>query len=150
MTDTRTIDGGAKLQAAGAIVLRYSLVFFLLVFGALKWTVEEARGIEPFVSHSPFLSWTHRSFGTRGASEFIGVIELAVGVLIALRYWSPRLSAWGSLSAIGMFLVTLSFLLTTPNVGESAPFLLKDICLLGAALWTAGEALQASKAPARG
>ena len=45
--------------------------------------------------------------------------------------------------AIGMFLVTLSFLFTTPNLCEGAPFLIKDICLLGAALWTAGEALQA-------
>jgi uncharacterized membrane protein YkgB len=94
------------------------------------------------------LSWTLRSFGTGGSSELIGVIELAIGILIALRHWSPRLSDWGSVSAIGMFLVTLSFLFTTPNVGESAPFLLKDICLLGAALWTAGEALQATNAPA--
>jgi len=45
-----------------------------------------------------------------------------------------------------MFLVTLSFLFTTPNLGEGAPFLRKDICLLGAALWTAGEALQAKEA----
>ena len=43
-----------------------------------------------------------------------------------------------------MFLTTLSFLATTPNVGESAPFLLKDLTLFGAALWTAGEALQAA------
>src|ERR1700732_485870 len=98
MINTHKIDTGARLQAGGAIVLRYSLVFFLLFFGALKWTAEEARGIEPLVSHSPFLSWTLRSFGTRGASEFIGVIELAIGVLIALRHWSPRLSALGSVS----------------------------------------------------
>jgi uncharacterized membrane protein YkgB len=39
--------------------------------------------------------------------------------------------------------VTLSFLFTTPNVGEGAPFLLKDLTLLGAALWTSGEALGA-------
>ncbi len=126
MTNTKNVNTGARLQAGGAFVLRYSLVFFLLFFGALKWTVEEARGIEPLVLHSPFLSWIHRSFGMRGSSEFIGVIELAIGILIALRYWSPRLSAWGSMAAIGMFLVTLSFLFTTPNVGESVPFLLKD------------------------
>ena len=50
----------------------------------------------------------------------------------------------GSLAAGGMFLVTLSFLFNTPNVGESAPFLLKDLTLLGAAVWTAGEAIAAS------
>lgn len=135
----------ARLQAVGGIVLRYSLVFFLLLLGAFKWTQAEANGIEPFVLHSPFLSWSHRLLGMRGSAEMIGIIELAIGVLIALRYWHPKLSAWGSLAAIGMFAITLSFLFTTPNVGESAPFLLKDLCLLGAAMWTAGEALKASQ-----
>jgi len=53
-----------------------------------------------------------------------------------------------SAAAIGMFLVTLSFLVTTPHVGESAGFLLKDLTLLGAALWTAGEAFDADRARA--
>jgi uncharacterized membrane protein YkgB len=101
----------------GAFVLRYSLLFFLLFFGALKWTLAEARGIEPWVSHSPLLAWTGR-FGMRGSSQLIGVVELPIGTLIALRRWTPKLSAWGSIGAIGMFLVTLSFLFTTPNVGE--------------------------------
>jgi uncharacterized membrane protein YkgB len=50
--------------------------------------------------------------------------------------------------ASGMFLVTLSFLITTPNVfAPSSPwggFLMKDLILLGAALSTAAEALRAS------
>jgi uncharacterized membrane protein YkgB len=51
-----------------------------------------------------------------------------------------------------MFLTTLSFLATTPGAwaiveGFIVPagaggFLIKDIFLLGAALWTAGEALR--------
>jgi uncharacterized membrane protein YkgB len=53
-----------------------------------------------------------------------------------------------------MFGLTLSFLLTTPGVwqeGNGFPalslvgsFLIKDLILLGAALWAAGEALQAA------
>jgi len=135
-----------RLLLAGEFLLRYSLVFFLLFFGALKWTAEEATGIRSWVEHSPFLFWSIRAFGIRGASEFIGVIELTIGVLIALRHWSPRLSAFGSLAAIPMFLTTLSFIITTPNVGEASGFLLKDLTLLGAAIWTAGEALQAERA----
>jgi uncharacterized membrane protein YkgB len=134
---------GRRLLLGGEFVLRYSLVFFLLFFGALKWTAEEANGIQSWVEHSPFLFWSIRAFGIRGASEFIGVIELTIGTLIALRHWSPRLSAIGSLAAIPMFLTTLSFIITTPNVGEASGFLLKDLTLLGAAIWTAGEALRA-------
>jgi uncharacterized membrane protein YkgB len=134
----------SKLRVVGAFILRYSLVFFLLFFGALKWTAGEAQGIQPMVSHSPFLAWLYSAFSVQHASEVIGVVELIIGVLIALRRWSPRASAVGSLAASAMFVITLSFLFTTPNAGESAPFLLKDLTLLGAALWTAGEALAAS------
>ena len=133
--------GAIALRTIGEFILRYSLVFFLLFFGALKWTPAEANGIQSMVSHSPLFFWLYPAFGVQHGSEVIGVVELIIGVLIALRRWSPRLSAIGSLGASGMFVVTLSFLVTTPNIGEAAPFLLKDITLLGAALWTASEAL---------
>jgi uncharacterized membrane protein YkgB len=139
---------GTTLQTAGGLLLRYSLVVFLCLFGALKWTMAEARGVEPFIVHSPMLAWSHQLFGMRGASEFVGVVELMLGALIALRPWNPKLSSWGSIAACVMFLVTLSFLFTTPNVENDAPFLLKDLCLLGAALWTAGEAIDADHASA--
>jgi uncharacterized membrane protein YkgB len=132
-----------RLLLIGEFMLRYSLVFFLLFFGSLKWTAEEAKGIEPWMVHSPLLFWLVRAFGIQAASECIGAIELTVGVLIAMRYWWPRLSAIGSTAGIFMFLTTLSFLVTTPDVGEASGFLLKDLTLLGAAIWTAGEALQA-------
>ena len=64
----------------------------------------------------------------------------------ALRPWAPRVSAYGSLAAAGMFVVTLSFLVTTPQ--PPTGFLMKDLILLGAALLTAGEAFAA--APATG
>jgi reactive chlorine resistance protein C len=132
-----------SLLSIGKFVLRYSLVFFLVFFGALKWTADEAKGIQSWMVHSPLLFWLVSAFGIQAASECIGVIELTIGGLIATRPWSPRLSAIGSIAAIPMFLTTLSFLVTTPNVGAESGFLLKDLTLLGAAIWTAGEALQA-------
>lgn len=143
-SSSRSLTAGARLRSAGAFVLRYSLVFFLLFFGALKWTAAEAKGITPMVSHSPVFFWLYPLFGVQGGSEVIGVVELVIAILIVSRRWSPRASAAGSIAAAGMFIVTLSFLVTTPNVGESSGFLLKDLTLLGAALWTAGEALGAS------
>jgi uncharacterized membrane protein YkgB len=64
-------------------------------------------------------------------------------------------SAAGSALASGMFLTTLSFLLTTPGWEPSlggfpalsampGQFLLKDVVLLGASLFTAGESLEAA------
>jgi len=56
-----------------------------------------------------------------------------------------------------LFASTLSFLFTTPGVTAASgfpvlsvlpgQFLLKDLVLIGASLWTLGDALGAAKAP---
>jgi uncharacterized membrane protein YkgB len=46
-----------------------------------------------------------------GFSSLLGVVEIAIGVLIALRPIWPMGSALGSGLAAGMFLTTLSFLI---------------------------------------
>ena len=76
------------------------------------------------------------------------------GFLIAIRSFAPRLSAVGSLAAIFMFLTTLSFMLSTPGVWQpgygfpflsgAGQFLIKDLIFLGAAIWTAGDSLEAA------
>ena len=129
-----------RLQRTGGGVLRWSLVFLLVFFGALKWTPAEAQAVAPFIDNSPFLAWMGRALGRAGASEAIGIIELATALLIAVRHWSPRAALAGGALGTGTFLTTLSFLVTTPNLGAGAAFLMKDVTLLGAAVWIAGEA----------
>lgn len=137
--------------AAGLILLRYGLVFFLLMYGSFKFFAFEANGIQPLVSNSPFLGWLYPFLGLRGTSSLIGVVEVTAAILIATRRWLPRISGYGSLVASGIFLTTLSFLFTTPGaISPASPlngFLLKDLLLLGAALFTTNEALSASHGP---
>jgi uncharacterized membrane protein YkgB len=143
------------LESVGATVMRYGLVVILLWVGALKFTAYEAAGIEPLVANSPLLSWAYGLLGLQTLARLIGVIEIALGLLIASRPFAPRLSAAGSFGAIIMFLITLSFALTTPGVwqpgygfpflfGVPGQFLAKDLVLLGVAIWSAGEALRAA------
>jgi len=91
----------------------------------------------------------------RTASMLIGTVEIIAGLMIATRSFAPKISAVGSIIAIGIFLVTLHFLLTTPGVwqpGYGFPFpspmpgqfIAKDLALLGIAIWSAGEALRAA------
>jgi uncharacterized membrane protein YkgB len=142
-----------RLGAAGRAVLRYGLMALLLLWGSFKFFGFEAEGIRPLVEHSPILSWLYPLLGVRGTAALIGVVELVAAVLIGLRRWRPELSAVGSLLAAGTFLVTLSFLASTPGVlaptNPFGGFLLKDLVLLGAALSTAAEALDAAKARGR-
>ena len=147
---------GCNLEKIGARVLRYGLALILLWIGGLKFTAYEANGIEPLVSNSPFLSWAYHAFGLEGISRLLGAAEILFGLLILLRPLSPRLSACGSIAAVLMFLITISLLFSTPGViapGYAFPvlsanigqFVAKDLILLGAAIWTAGEALVAGQ-----
>ncbi|MBA2301680.1 MAG: DUF417 family protein [Acidobacteria bacterium] len=149
--DTET--PGGMLERFGEIALRYGLVAILLWVGALKFTAYEAEGIEPLVANSPLMSWAYLALGLRPLASLIGVVEIVLALMIATRSFAPRVSAIGSLGAIGTFLITLTFIVTTPGVwqpGYGFPFpspmpgqfLLKDLMLLAVAIWTAGEAMR--------
>ena len=141
------------LEALGGSAVRYGLVAVVGWIGTMKFAHYEAEGIRPFVANSPLMSWAYSVLSVDGLSALLGVAEVAIAALIALRPLSARASAVGGALAVGMFATTLSFLLTTPGVWEPSlggfpalsavpgQFLLKDVVLLGAALWTLGEAL---------
>ena len=152
--DSRLSDPASQLGHAGALLLRYGLALIFVWFGFLKFSAYEADGIAPLAMNSPLLSWAIELLGKQGLSNTLGLIEIAVGVLIATRSWSPKLSTIGSLAAALTFLITLSFLFSTPGVwqegrgfpflsGMVGQFLIKDLILLAASVWTAGEAMQA-------
>ena len=141
------------LQALGGSVVRYGLVAVVGWIGLMKFTHYEAEGIRPFVANSPLMSWVYSILGVDDFAALLGAVEVMIAALIALRPLAARASALGSALAVGMFATTLSFLVTTPGVWEPSlggfpalsavpgQFLLKDIVLLGAALWTLGETL---------
>lgn len=143
--------------AIGGGILRYGLVGILLYLGTFKFTLTEAEAIRPLLEFSPLTSWLYMFTGIQGASNLIGTAEIVTAILLAARPISPRLTVIGSIGAILTFLVTLSFLVTTPGAfervsdfplpipGMAGGFLIKDVFLLGAAVWSLGEALQASR-----
>lgn len=140
---------GTRLNFIGIGILRYGLVFLLLMIGTLKFFSFEAEGIKPLVENSPFFGWMYSFLSVQAVSIFFGIFEIIAGLLILSRRFSSHLSAVGSLMTIPMFLTTLSFLFSTPgalDVGSAAGgFLMKDLILLGAGVVTAGEALLASQ-----
>lgn len=140
----------------GSALTRYGLVVVLAWIGLLKFTAFEAHGIEPLVANSPLMSWVYGLFSVTAFSSVLGVVEVATAALLAAKPWFPRLSMVGSVSAIGLFLATLSFLFTTPGVGEATAggfpvlsmtgqFLIKDLALLGIAVWTLADAQRAAR-----
>ena len=117
----------------------------------MKFTECEAEGTRPFVENSPPFAWTYSVFGVRGMSCILGFVEIGIALMIASSRWFPKVASLGSLLAVGMFLSTISFLITTPRawlpetgflaIGVPGQFLLKDFVLLAAALNTAANSL---------
>ncbi|MEO9102158.1 MAG: DUF417 family protein [Burkholderiaceae bacterium] len=64
------------------------------------------------------LSWASNLLGERAFASLLGVVEITIGVLIALRPVSARISGIGSCAAIVIFFTTLTFILTTPGVWQ--------------------------------
>lgn len=142
------------LTVAGQTVSRYGLVVVLAWIGFGKYLKFEARVL---IEHSPLMSWIYHFMSVGAVAAALGTVEIIAAVLIALRPVWPGISAVGSAMAVVLFLGTLSFLFTTPGIVAGhyggipvlgalpGQFLLKDLVLIGVALWTLGEALGARR-----
>ena len=144
------------LASVGLLVTRYGLATTLLWIGALKFKDYEVENAEVLVTASPLTSRLRAKLGAQKLARIIGIAQITLGSLIAVKPLAPRASAVGSLGAAGMMLGTLSFLGTTPETwqeGRGVPqlsmlgeALLKDTVLLGASLLTAADSLRAARA----
>lgn len=144
MTATRT-------TALGQTICRYGLVVVLAWIGVGKYVKMESRTL---IEHSPLMSWLYDIFSVTAVAYALGTAEIVAAILIALRPLSARATVIGSAMAVVLFLGTLSFLFTTPGVvsahagpvpvlsGLPGQFLLKDLVLIGVAVWSLGEAMQ--------
>jgi uncharacterized membrane protein YkgB len=146
---------GRAVTTAG---LYASLVVVYAWFGGMKFTTYEAEGLTGLVGNSPFLGWAYSVFSERLFSGPLGILELSIGALIAARLVSPVYSLAGGVLSAGLFVTTLSFMVTTPGVIvpelgfpaiSVAPgqFLLKDVGLLALSLWIAVDSLAALRSP---
>jgi reactive chlorine resistance protein C len=138
-----------------ALVARYGLVIVIAWFGAMKFTYYESHGISALVANSPFMSWIYDIMSIRTFGRLLGSFELLTAALLALKPWYPKAAILGGLLACLFFVNTLSFMTTTPGIGETTAggfpvlsangqFLVKDIALLGLSLWLLAEAIDAA------
>ena len=144
-----------RLTRLGQLISRYGLVVVMAWIGFGKYVKMESRVL---IEHSPLMSWIYDVLSVATVARGLGTMEIVAGVLIATRPVWPRASAVGSALAVVLFLGTLSFLFTTPGVIAThagglpvlsalpGQFLLKDLVLIGVAVWTLGDSLAARTA----
>jgi reactive chlorine resistance protein C len=168
----------ARMDKPGVAVTRAGLILVLAWIGGLKVARYEADGIVPFVANSPLMSFLyadpagykehknpegtlvptnrqwHEANGTYPFALGLGSVIVLYAALLALHPWLPQVAAVGSFLVFVMSLVTLSFLVTTPecwvpDLGDTVhgfPYLsgagrlvIKDAIMLGAALVTMAD-----------
>ena len=146
----------AVLVQVGQLVSRYGLVIVLAWIGFGKYVKMEARVL---IEHSPLMSWIYDYLSVATVARTLGTMEIVAALPIAVRPLWPRVSAFGSMLAVVLFVGTISFLFTTPGVvathaaglpvlsAQPGQFLLKDLVLIGVAIWTLGDSLGANKRP---
>jgi uncharacterized membrane protein YkgB len=122
----------------------------------MKFTYYESHGISPLVANSPVLSWIYNVMSISAFGRLLGSIELVTAALLALKPWFPKASILGGVLASLFFVGTLSFMVTTPGIGEASAggfpvlsangeFLMKDIAILGLALWLLADSIDATR-----
>jgi uncharacterized membrane protein YkgB len=138
------------LRRVGRVIALVGIIAPLLFIGGLKFTQAEIEGLRPIIGGTPWLAWLYPVFGEAGASYLLGVVELLAALLLLLSPVSPVAKVAGGAIASLTFLVTCSTMLALPIWDEKlgfpalsllGQFLIKDIALLGAALFVLGDGL---------
>jgi len=138
---SRMFTARSTPDTLGFALCRWALVIIFLWFGAMKFQPYEAEGVAGIARDYWLFAPLYPALGVKGASAFIGVVEIAAGVLIALGSRKALASLIGGAMGVATFLVTLSFMASAPAVfeagygppwlGSTGQFLIKDLALLG-------------------
>ena len=178
----RLFEAAAGMDRIGMAVTRIGLIVVLCWIGGLKVYRYEADGIVPFVANSPFMSFFyahpeeykahknpegapapenrawHESNHTYTFAYGLGSVIVLYGLLIALHPWLPQAATLGSFLVFVMSIVTLSFLITTPEcwvpdlggpehgfplLSGAGRLVVKDAIMMGAALVTMADSAKA-------
>ena len=144
-------DLAFQTTTIGKYVTLYGIAVIFAWIGAMKFTAYEAAAIEGLVASSPFMSWIYSIFDQRTTAVLIGLVEISGAVLLATRPWSAHAGIAGAGIVLATTVVTVSFLFSAPGWEPSlggfpalsvvpGQFLIKDLAILGAALWIIGDA----------
>jgi reactive chlorine resistance protein C len=139
---------GPRSEQLGVQAMRIAIAIIFLWIGALKFVPYEADSITPFVANNPVMRLFYKYPGeykahltregelvaaerewqtnnnTYAFSQGLGTVEVIIGLLTLIGLFSPRYGLAGATLSLLTPLVTLSFLITTPeawvaNLGDA-------------------------------
>ncbi|MDN3694123.1 DUF417 family protein [Chryseobacterium tructae] len=134
-------------NTSGKNQLTYHLGYYISLFGAalillwigiFKFTPTEAASIKPLVENHFLTFFVYKIMSVQMVSNLIGAIEIIIALLLIFSAKFAVLKKYAGIGMIVTFLVTLSYLFTTPGmwkIVDGVPvtdfFIVKDLMLLG-------------------
>lgn len=126
------------LSRIGYYISLFGVALILLWIGIFKFTPTEAAAIKPLVENHFLTFFVYKIISVQAVSNLIGTIEIIIALLLIFSAKFAVLKKYAGIGMIVTFLVTLSYLFTTPGIWkivDGVPvtdfFILKDLMLLG-------------------
>ena len=133
----QTIKNNLRSYTIGYTLGVLGTALILAWIGIYKFTLTEAKLIQPLVENHFAMGWLYNLFSIQMVSNLIGATEVivAISLIVGIKY--RKVAYFSGIAATIIFITTLSFLITTPNTWKVSDgilvtnfFLLKDILFL--------------------
>lgn len=131
-------DKNQSTYSLGYYISLFGAALILLWIGIFKFTPTEAAAIKPLVENHFLTFFVYKIMSAQTVSNLIGAIEIIIALLLIFSAKFAVLKRYAGIGMIVTFLVTLSYLFTTPGmwkIVDGIPvtdfFILKDLMLLG-------------------
>lgn len=136
----------ATVYQSGYYISLFGAALILLWIGIFKFTPTEANAIKPLIENHFLTFFVYNFVSVQSVSNTIGVIEIIIALLLIFSVKFASLKRLAGFGMVATFMITLSYLFTTPGVWkvvDGVPvtdfFILKDLMLLGFGLMILNE-----------
>lgn len=136
-------------KTSGQIILRYGLAITFIWLGLMKLRNSEADYLKQVLANSSLFSWMLKYISSYAFSQMLAYLQMIIGVLIVLKPIAKKVSFWGGVVATVILMISVSTIFTSsyvwqapygfPELSKLGQSILKDIVLLGAAMWCVGD-----------
>lgn len=138
MNGTSQFNSHSETYRTGYYVSLFGAALILLWIGIFKFTPTEAAAIRPLVENHFLTFFVYDIMNIQTVSNTIGIIEIIIALLLIFSVKFAFLRKYAGIGMTVTFLITLSYLFTTPGVWKTVDgvpvtdfFILKDLVLLG-------------------
>ncbi|CAM3719723.1 DUF417 domain-containing protein [Elizabethkingia occulta] len=133
-----TPNQSQSIYSLGYYISLFGTALILLWIGIFKFTPTEAAAIKPLVENHFLTFFIYKIMSVQAVSNFFGTVEIIIALSLIFSIKFTVLRKYAGIGVIVTFMVTLSYLFTTPGtwkIVDGIPvtdfFILKDLMFLG-------------------